>query len=1235
MCHHGSRLGFMIFFPGVRTQPRQSTVSRVRGKPPPSEGVSSQGPHPSSTPRSCVPNGSPCQESHGGVSGREVEQTCSTSLTQPDTPSVMTPGVSALDPPCQCSSVTMDSNYGNSFFSGAPPISLSSSTVRGSEKLVEAPPAGRIQPPGDTLSCPTSLSVGAPIHPQVHTLSREISSKPRMLDLFSGSGSVAEFFSEQGFDTFTVDYDPKFQPDIRVDILVWEYQKEFPPGFFDVIGCCPPCTEFSQAMTRRERDFAYADALVKKGLEIIQFFQPKFWFLENPQTGKLKSRPYMKGLHYVDLDYCQFSDWGYQKRTRVWGSPSVGLLQHVRCDRMTCPNMQLSVDGQWGHIERLGRTPSPGRRKLTGPEQYGIPKALLAYVLGWTPVPTVPFTGRPSPHIGAIRTFSAATTPDNPYERGSLYIDPASETSTPLEAILPSLECEVPVSHSSKSCAQEITDFFSVCPVQLDSSQVSTGLPEPQPATRQPQPTSEVIVIASQDSEQATGHWSHPDMDRAHYAEKFYSAQQGLPCEWKMLTPHILPQTVSEQLAQPADSGLGLLPMQKNVGSSGAPSVNTKLNPLPVDDPEKFSRLYNFVNCLNLDIPEGPRFDSTLGREELECIAEGLYPHTGDIDFIRGAVEAREPLESAEVEVRRKRIYEAYKDTVFTGKTGGSPPIRGPFGEAVIKLKPDAKPISHRPFQIVGERKDAWVRLTDEILAEGKIEPGVGPWNSASFPVPKKKPGEYRLVEDFRDVNNATEDDGHPLPRIDMVLQRQGKYQIWSTLDLKDGYHQMPLKPEHRYITCMSTPRGTMQWRVLVMGLKNGNAMFQRMMEWVLRDHPNADAYVDDVIIGSFSDNPDDLLDIHEADVTAVLETLARESLVADFRKVHLFVQEVEFCGHVLKQGRRGPAPGKLLSIQGWELPKTVTQLRGFLGLTNYYSCYVPNYAELATPLLSKLQLNRVDGKKGSQKPIRWTQADIEAFVNLKRALTEKLELFQLEPDHPFVMKTDASDNAIGAVLEQEREGKLVPVAFFSRKLASSQRNWTPREKETYAIVSSLRKWAGWIGFQPVLIQTDHRSLEDWVSEHVDTPSGPRGRRARWHETLSQFNLQVQYMPGKDNIIADAMSRYAYPASSAREDVSFHGSATAHEEMKKIIAKEIAEGRLVGLLHLGGGDNPGHARNPGTLHIAGLPPADFSPATHVQVITTKKCTVRPDNIQVLPLSQEEKNESDGKTAEKT
>ena len=330
------------------------------------------------------------------------------------------------------------------------------------------------------------------------------------------------------------------------------------------------------------------------------------------------------------------------------------------------------------------------------------------------------------------------------------------------------------------------------------------------------------------------------------------------------------------------------------------------------------------------------------------------------------------------------------------------------------------------------------------------------------------------------------------------------------------------------------------------------------MMEWVLQGIECADPYIDDVIVGSDGATDEELIANHERDVRVVLERLAEHKLIVDPKKAHFFMAEVEFCGHVLKQGRREPAPGKLLSIQKWELPRTVTQLRGFLGLTNYYSAYVPSYAEYAGPLMSKLQLNRADGRKGSTKALVWKESEKEAFEKVKEILAHKLELFRVEPDQPFVMRTDASDKAIGAVLEQHREvvpGEvgLVPVAFFSRKLGKCQLNWTPREKETYAVVSALRKWAGWIGLQSVLVLTDHKSLEDWVKEKMDTPSGPAGRRARWHETLSKFDLTVQYMPGKDNVVADALSRFAYPACKAFQDSSFHGSEKAREEMKRII----------------------------------------------------------------------------------
>jgi hypothetical protein len=512
----------------------------------------------------------------------------------------------------------------------------------------------------------------------------------------------------------------------------------------------------------------------------------------------------------------------------------------------------------------------------------------------------------------------------------------------------------------------------------------------------------------------------------------------------------------------------------------------------------------------------------------------------------------------------RQDLLNEFGDSSLSGKYPGGTTVRGPDGMAEIWLKPDARPVSIPPYRM-GERREVLAELVSAAQACGKLEPGKGPWNTPCFPVPKKTPGTFRLVQDFRPQNAATIKDGHPLPLIGDIVQRQGQNLVWTTLDLVDGYHQMPMKPEHRHVTCMSTPHGTMQWTVQVMGLKNAGSQFQRMMEWVLQDHPTADAYIDDIIIGSTGKTLEEAMRNNYRETRDVLQTLKKQNMACK-PKSDFFAREVTFCGHILREGRRSPAPGKLLPIQFWELPKTVTDLRGFLGLTNYFSEYVPHYASFAAPLSAKLKLNRQDGKKGSKLRLKWEPEEIEAFLALKKALTDQLELWQVNLDKPFRLHCDASDFAIGAELCQQFGERWLPVALFSRKLAKAQLNWVPLEKETYAIVAALRKWGGLIGFQPVVVTTDHKALENWVTEHVDTPSGPRGRRARWHETLSQFDITVVYVPGPDNVVADAMARWAYPASSARDDVSFHGSAEASEEVKKMVEEELAIAKTMAVM---------------------------------------------------------------------
>ena len=178
-------------------------------------------------------------------------------------------------------------------------------------------------------------------------------------------------------------------------------------------------------------------------------------------------------------------------------------------------------------------------------------------------------------------------------------------------------------------------------------------------------------------------------------------------------------------------------------------------------------------------------------------------------------------------------------------------------------MKPDAEPKAQRAFQLTGERREALVKFVNKLLEEDKVEFGVSKWSSPAFPVAKKAPGEWRLVIDYRALNDATKTDAHPLPRIGEILQRQGRFKIWTVLDMKDGFHQIPMKKEHRHYTCMSTPLGLLQWKVMPMGLKNAPAIFQRIMEYVLRDFPFADPYINDIIIGSDGETEEELIKNH------------------------------------------------------------------------------------------------------------------------------------------------------------------------------------------------------------------------------------------------------------------------------------------------------------------------------------------------------------------------------------
>ena len=378
------------------------------------------------------------------------------------------------------------------------------------------------------------------------------------------------------------------------------------------------------------------------------------------------------------------------------------------------------------------------------------------------------------------------------------------------------------------------------------------------------------------------------------------------------------------------------------------------------------------------------------------------------------------PLGVCRVDELRKRLVKDYP-RLFNAVANINPADRGDFCTERIKLKPNARVYPHREYQLHRDPAGAMKKLLKEFIEGGWIESSDSEWASPAFIVRKKEKGQWRLVVDHRGLNEQTENDWYSLPLIASILKKQARKRIFTVLDLKHAYRQMPLHEDSRACTAMSTPLALMQWKVLRIGAKNGNAVFGLMMEDLrvpLRDC--ADPFVDDIIIWSGTEDmsEDELIKAHEKDLRRVLDPLDRPQMTCRPMKASLFVKEVEFAGRLVDHGQRRPMPGKLADLNHWERPATVSELQ-FMGFCNYYSGFVRMYAKLSGPLHKMLQVGKFDGFKGSKKKLAWTMEAEQAFETLKRTVLGKLGLFLINPDKGLVLCTNASDYAVGAVLEQ------------------------------------------------------------------------------------------------------------------------------------------------------------------------------------------------------------------------
>lgn len=415
-------------------------------------------------------------------------------------------------------------------------------------------------------------------------------------------------------------------------------------------------------------------------------------------------------------------------------------------------------------------------------------------------------------------------------------------------------------------------------------------------------------------------------------------------------------------------------------------------------------------------------------------------------------------------------------------------------------------------YKQTGEELEAARGYIVDNLSKGFIGPSSVPFASPIL-MARKPGGGLRFCVDYRKLNAITRKDRYPIPLVDELMERISGAKIFTKLDIRQGFHRIRLSPESEDSTTFRTRYGTYKYHVLPFGLTNGPAAFQRFINETLMGYLDefVTAFVDDLLIYS-----KDVAE-HEIHVKMVLERLRTAGLQASIKKCEFHVTRTKYLGFILTTDGVEVDPEKTAVISNWGIPTTVRGVQSFLGFCNFYRRFIKDYSRIAKPL------NRLTRK---DVPFIWTEECQHAFENLKERLTDAPILRHYHPGLETKLETDASDGVVAGVLSQKYGDLWHPVAYYSKSMSDPERNYEIHDKEMLAIIRALQEWRAELeGLQLQKrfdIYTDHRALEYFM-----TTKKLNARQARWAEFLSRFYFLIRYRPGRENTLADALSRPA------------------------------------------------------------------------------------------------------------